>query len=221
MHHACKDRLAPEDVASLCLHALNAGPFPDGAGGVRIYESAVDDDGLTTYQLRSGQENPISAWYGSFWREIWFESFTGTKSGCAGLSEPPPDLDDALTTVKQLLPLAERLVSRCENMGVWAGRKPLPARELQQALALDEQDRAEARELGLHSPAFGPATIALLRDLQSDEGPTLAAMAQLRATGYRRWRARLAAVERRLRRFAGTAGRSANRMPLLLMPSAK
>ena len=221
MHHACKDRLEPADMATLCLHALNAGPFPCRAGGVRIYQSGVDDDGLATFRLRSGQENPISAWYGSFWRQIWFESFTGTRSSCAGLSDPPPDLDEALRKLKQLLPLAARLVSRCENMVVWASKKPLQVVELQRAQGQDEKDRAEAREHGLHFPASGPATIALLRDLQSDEGSTLAAMAQSRAASYRKWHQRLKAVETTLRQFAGKAERSTVTVPLVLMPSVK
>jgi ADP-heptose:LPS heptosyltransferase len=220
-HHACKNRVAPNDMAALCLHALNAGPFPDGAGGVRIYQSGVDNDGLATFRLRSGQDNPMSAWYGSFWREIWFESFTGKRSTGAGLSEPPPDLHDALRNVRRLLPLASRLVSRSETMVRWASRRPLPVVELQQAQAQDEKDRAEARELGLCSPASGPATIALLRDLQDDEGPTLAVMAQSRTASYRRWHQRLNAVEAKLMQFAGKAERSASPVPLVRISSAK
>ncbi|MER3424861.1 MAG: hypothetical protein C4293_18210, partial [Nitrospiraceae bacterium] len=45
-HHACKDRLLPEEVASLCLHALGIGPFPSRVSGTRIYASDVDEDGL-------------------------------------------------------------------------------------------------------------------------------------------------------------------------------
>jgi ADP-heptose:LPS heptosyltransferase len=217
-HHACKDRLAPDDIAALCLHVLKAGPFPHGAGGVRIYESAVDEDGLTTYRLRTGREEPLSAWYGAFWREIWFESFTGSRSACARLSESPPDLEESFRIMEKLLPLAARLVSRSHTMVASASRQPLPVAELKQAQQQDERDRAAALDLGLRSPATAPASIALLRDLQSDEGPTLAAMAQSRAASYRRWHQRLKAVETRLMRFAG---RPARMRPLVVIPSAK
>jgi ADP-heptose:LPS heptosyltransferase len=220
-HHACKDRLAPDDIAALCLHVLKTGPFPSGAGGVRIYESAVDEDGLTTYRLRAGREEPLSAWYGTLWREIWFESFTGSRSACPKLSDHPPELEEACRTMEKLLPLAVRLVSRSHTMVASANRQPLPVAELKQAQLQDERDRAEALDLSLRSPATAPASIALLRDLQSDEGPTLAAMAQSRAASYRRWHQRLKAVETRLMRFAGRPGQTARTKPLMMISSAK
>lgn len=220
-HHACKDRVAPEDMAALCRHVLGDGPFPERAGGVRIYESGIDEDGLATYRLRTGREEPLSAWYGALWREIWFQSFTGSRSACPHPPDPPPDLDEALRILTQLLPLAARLESRSQTMTALAGRRPLPAAEIKQAQAQDEKDRANAVDWGLRSPASAPATIALLRDLQSDEGPTLAAMAQARATGFRRWHARLAAVANKLKQFGGKPGRSTQRRPPLIVLAAK
>jgi hypothetical protein len=220
-HHACKDRLAPDQIAALCLHALEAGPFPQDTSGIRIYESAVDKDGLATYRLRAGREDVLSSWYGAFWRQIWFESFTGSESACAALSEPPPDLDDAVIMLRTLLPLSTRLVSRAQTMAALAGRWPLPVADLKQAQAQDEKDRSDALEMSLRSPASGPAAVALLRDLQSDDGPTLAAMARSRTKSYRRWHARLAAIETVLKRFAGGRGRSALLRPFSISPAAK
>lgn len=220
-HHACKDRIVPDDVAALCLHVLNAGPFPHDARGIRIYQSAVDADGLTTYRLRAGHEEAVSAWYGSLWRRIWFESFTGLRSACACLSESPPDFEEALGTLEKLLPLATRLVSRAQAMVALASRWPLPVAELKQAQLQEEKDRADWMDLSLRSPASGPAAIALLRDLQSDDEPTLAAMARSRTKSYRRWRARLEAVEITIRRLARAPGRTANQRPLVISREAQ
>jgi ADP-heptose:LPS heptosyltransferase len=202
-HHACKDRVVPEDMASLCLHALGAGPFPDDTRGIRIYESAVDADDLAAYRLRAGQEDRLPAWYGSFWRHIWFESFTGSPSACAALSDPPPDLDEALRTLEALVPIAARLVTRSQATAASASRWPLPVGELKHAQKQEEGERAQALDIGFRSPASGPATMALLRDLQNDDGPTLAAMARSRTKSYRRWHARLTAAYAKLKRFAG------------------
>jgi hypothetical protein len=123
--------------------------------------------------------------------------------------------------LKSLLPLAARLVSRAQTMAALAARWPLPVADLKQAQAQDEKDRADALDLSLRSPACGPAAIALLRDLQSDDGPSLAAMARSRTKSYRRWQARLAGVEAGLKRFAGRPGRSAHARPFVIRPAAK
>ena len=64
LHHACKDRLIPDQIADLCLYALKVGSFPLITNGIRIYESGVDEDGLARYRLRSGREDSLAAWYG-------------------------------------------------------------------------------------------------------------------------------------------------------------
>jgi ADP-heptose:LPS heptosyltransferase len=218
MHHACKDHLVPDQIAALCLYALEAGEFPETTSGIRIYESAVDEDGFATYRLRAGREDTLSEWYGAFWRKIWFESFTGSTSACAVLSSPPPDLDGALTNLRSLRSLATRLASRAQTLVHLAGIHPLPVAELKRAQAQDEQDRALALEMSFRSPASSPATIALLRELQSDDGETLAAMARSRTETYRRWRARLAAAETNLQLVAGClSGRQ--RRPLTMYPA--
>ena len=216
MHHACKEQLAPDQIAALCLYALKGGDFPEKTSGIRIYESAVDDDGFATYRLRAGREETLSAWYGAFWRQIWFESFTGSTSACAALSDPPPDVANALAGLRSVLALATGLVSRAQTLTHLAGRQPLPVAELKRAQAEDEQERALALEMSLRSPASSPATIALLRELQSDDGETLAAMARSRAETYRRWRARLAAAEAKLQLAAGISPRRIQRRPLAI-----
>ena len=71
-HHACKDRLVPDQVAALCRHAdPQLGPFPEFMTGVRLYESDVDGDGLGCYRMRAGHMDQASDWYGRFWRLYW------------------------------------------------------------------------------------------------------------------------------------------------------
>jgi Glycosyltransferase family 9 (heptosyltransferase) len=218
MHHACKDRLAPEEIAALCLHALKAGPFPDKTDGIRIYESSIDEDGLATYRLRAGREESLSAWYGTFWRQIWFESFTGLNSACTMRMDPPPDMEKALANLQSLLSLAARLMSRAQSLVHLASRQPLPVAELKRAQVQDERDRAEALEISHQCPASSPATIALLRDLQTDDGDSLAAMARSRMQTYRRWHARLAAAETRLARVARVSSRMSGQRLLSIRP---
>ena len=89
LHHACKDRLIPDQIADLCLYALKVGSFPLITNGIRIYESGVDEDGLAQYRLRSGCEDSLAAWYGLFWRRAWFEDFTGLSCAEPAPSDPP------------------------------------------------------------------------------------------------------------------------------------
>ena len=220
-HHACKDRLLPDQIAALCLHALHAGPLPQGTSGMRIYTSAVDEDGLATYRLRAGCEEPVDAWYGAFWRARWFESFTGSPTACPPPSDPPPDLEDAVASVRMLLPLAARLVSRAQAMMHLAMRRPLPVTELKRAQMQDEADRAEALHHSLRSPASSPVTIALLRQLHGDEGDSLAGLARARLESYRRWRAHLVAIEAHLSQLARSGGRQSRLRQLRMYSEQK
>lgn len=195
LHHACKDRLVPEQIAALCLHVLNAGPFPPETGGIRIYASAVDEDGLSTYRLCAGREDSVDTWYGAFWRARWFEEFTGSPSACAPPVGAPPDCEEAITSVRMLLPLAARLVSRAHTMLQLAMRHPLPVQDLKRSQLHDEADRAAALDISLRSPATSPVTVALLRQLHSDEGDSLSDLARGRLNCYRRWRTHLVAIE--------------------------
>ncbi len=92
-HHACKDRIIPEEVAMLCLHALGRAPFPAWSLGVRVYQSSADADGLGAFILRAGHVDAEVAWYAEFWRRFWYEDFTGRPSQVASNLEPAPDRD--------------------------------------------------------------------------------------------------------------------------------
>ncbi len=45
-HHRCKELVIPEQVAELARHVLGLVPFPECGTGVRVYQSAIDADGL-------------------------------------------------------------------------------------------------------------------------------------------------------------------------------
>ena len=87
----CKDRLVPEQIASLCLHVL-AGAASQSITGARIYRSYADEDGLGSTQLHAGREDSVIEWYGRFWRRFWFEEFTSRASQVPAHAEPAPRL---------------------------------------------------------------------------------------------------------------------------------
>lgn len=196
-HHACKDRLIPEQVASLCLHVLNARIFSETFTGVRVYESGVDEDGLGSYYIRAGRIDSLSDWYGAFWRKYWYDAFTERTSNIS-LTTPPPDLEDQLALFCRLDPLSARLVKRSANLVQLSRQYPLPTQTLQSAQAEVAKDRLQALEMTVVSPAFGPTTVALLRELQNGDGIGLVMMAEQQATAYRRWRHRVGSVADRL-----------------------
>ncbi|MEW6248551.1 MAG: glycosyltransferase family 9 protein [Nitrospirota bacterium] len=193
-HHACKDRIDCDQVAELGLYTLHAGSFPAHATGIRLYESAVDEDGLADYVLRAGRSDPLTEWYGSFWRRYWFESLTRRPSRRAPLSTPAPDYEAAGQVFSRLQPLADQLVAEAEKLAQLSRQCPLPVKSLKEAQARFGEARQHAVRVAASSPAFGPPTVAFLREASNaeDEGLPALALAQLRAC--RVWRKRLAEV---------------------------
>jgi len=193
-HHACNDRLVPEQIAHLCLRLLVEDAIPQPATGVRLYRSCVDEDGLGSYQLCAGREDPLIAWYGRFWRRFWFEQFTGVPSRIPKGEDFPSDADDAQDLLDRLTPLAATLVSRAEELVRLSKQHPLPATALQQVQRRERTDRQHALTLSMQSPATASLAVALLRDTHSDDGDGLHAMTQSRLATYRRWQGRLHSV---------------------------
>jgi ADP-heptose:LPS heptosyltransferase len=217
-HHACKDRLIPDHVAALCLHVLGLGPCPDGITGIRLYESAIDEDGLVSYRLRGGHVDRASEWYGSFWRQYWYETFTHRiGAGCS--QDPPPDVDDQRALFRKLDPLVLQLVERSADLARLSRRHPVPVERLKSAQACVADSRQRTLSMAMPSPAFGPTTVALLRELQNGEAMDLSAMAEQQAGAYRTWGHRIRSVMDRLNSAATTRPKSAApslRMPLLM-----
>jgi ADP-heptose:LPS heptosyltransferase len=205
-HHACKDRLIPDEVAALCLHALGAGPFPAPITGVRLYESAIDEDGLACYRLRAGRMDIPSDWYGAFWRTYWYGAFTGQLSKMR-IEEPPPDIVDQRALFMRLDPLVTQLVKRTGDLVRLCKRRPLQVQSLQSVQAEVARARRCALEMAVPSPAFGPTTVALLRELQNGEGMELSMMAEQQASAYRTWNHRIRTVMDQLNSYQSCAPR--------------
>ena len=220
LHHACKDRLVPDQIAALCLHVLNGGAFPEKLTGIKIYRSRVDEDGLGSTELHAGREDPTVSWYGRFWRRFWFEQFTGRPSLVPMVSEPPPDWKESMALLDRLMPLAARLVSRAEELVRLTARRPLPISTLQQMQLEESGERQTVVALSLQSPATASLAVALVRDTHNDDGHGLTGMAECRLATYRRWRKRLHTVAAGFRSF-NTAQGFAPRGTTVAIPMAR
>lgn len=219
-HHACKDRLVPQQMAELCLHVLGLGPFPTPMTGVRLYESAIDEDGLVCYRLRVGHVDAESKWYGLFWRSYWYETFTQKRSRVS-LDEPAPDGAEQQRVFQELAPMASHLLARAAEVLRLSRRHPIPVEKLQATQAELAFLRGQALELAMPSSAFGPSAVALLRELRNGDAMELSVMAQEQAQAYRTWAQRLRAVMDRLNTCQGLAAHDrphplSNRIPLLM-----
>lgn len=199
LHHACKDRLVPDQIAALCLHVLTGAAFPRSITGARIYRSRTDEDGLGGTELQAGREDPLVDWYGRFWRRFWFEEFTGRASQVPNVPEPAPDWEEALAVMEHLLPLSKKLVSHAEELVRLTTRRPLPVSALQQMQRHETAERQHVLSLSMQSPATASVAVAMVRDTHNDDGNELTALAQSRLATYRRWHKRLHAVAKRFR----------------------
>jgi len=197
-HHACKDRLDPDQIAGLCLHVVTGAAFPRSTTGVRIYRSCADEDGLGNVELVAGQEDPTVGWYGRFWRRYWFEEFTGRPSQIPAATTLPPDFSEACSMLERLTSLAANLVSTGEELARLTVRHPLPVRALQEAQAREGDVRQQVVALSMQVPAAASLAVALVRDIHNDEGNELAEMARARLATYRRWQSRLTSVASQL-----------------------
>lgn len=205
LHHACKDRLEPDQIAALCLHVLGGAAFPRATSGMRIYRSRVDEDGLGGTELVAGQEDPTVNWYGRFWRRYWFEEFTGRPSQVPAATMLPPDFTEARSILNHLAPLATTLLATAEELARLTKRRPLPVRALKEAQAREGNARQQVVALSMQIPAAASLAVALVRDTHNDEGNDLADMARTRLATYRRWQSRLQAVASYVRSLSETS----------------
>ncbi|ULA59012.1 MAG: hypothetical protein LZF60_80408 [Nitrospira sp.] len=212
-HHACNDRLVPDQIAALCVHVLTGAAFPGKITGAKIYRSRADEDGLGSTELQAGREDPLVEWYGRFWRRFWFEEFTGRASQVPSDFEPSPDWADALRVMEHLTPLAKKLVSNAEELVRLTARRPLPVNALQQMQRQETAERQQIVALSMQSPATASLTVAMVRDTHNDDGSDLTGLAQSRLATYRRWHKRLHAVAIAFRAFNSAQGRSHRGQP--------
>ena len=217
-HHACKDRLIPEEVANLCLHVLGLAPFPSWSRGLRLHQSGVDADGLGSFILRAGQVDAGTAWYAGFWRRFWYEDFTGKSSLLAPNLEPAPDRDQALAWMREAAQSLRQLERHAMQIVGLTKRHPLPVSQLQQEQALLRREREQLLPRMMAHPATSPTTVAMIRDIHNDDVVGLALLADRQVKAYRRWRQRIAQVRESL--SAAPVLIEKRQRPLPMMPSA-
>lgn len=198
MHHACKDQVQCESVAMLCLHVLDAGPFPDRTSGIRIYESGVDEDGLGTFNLRSGGTDALTEWYGLFWRRFWYETFTGRRSSLKGPVGAPPDREEASRRLMQLQPALKKLVKQSEELDRLCRRQPSPVADLKTTQAILQEDQQHVVASAMTMPSLIPITVAFMREIHNNDAQGLAKMSERQVRAYHVWQTRVTEVTRRL-----------------------
>ncbi|MDX2252751.1 MAG: glycosyltransferase family 9 protein [Nitrospira sp.] len=199
-HHSCKDRFLPDHVAELILYVLGGGPFPSGVSTYRLYESGVDEDQLGTFRLRAGREPASTAWYAAFWRRYWYESFTGLLSQVPMPDGPAPDAEDAIRRLVAMRPRLDALCQRAEDIVRTACRMPIATGVLASLLQEQVRERESTIRMGLDSLATAPLTTEFMRTLHNDNVQGVDRLALHHANAYRRWRAQLTDIQRRLSR---------------------
>ncbi|MGH7233254.1 MAG: glycosyltransferase family 9 protein [Nitrospiraceae bacterium] len=202
-HQACKDRLIPEQVALLALCMLDVGPFPSDFRGVRVYESGIDADGLSCWNLRAGQEDRATQWYGTFWRRFWYETFTGQKSHIAPCDGPPPDAIQTAALFDRLASALETLSRQADQIVRLSGRSSLQTEALQKAQSQLNHTHQQAIGIAFPSCALGPVSVACMRDLKNIDAEGLLPMARQQAHAFRVWRERVMVVMQRLQSTSG------------------
>jgi ADP-heptose:LPS heptosyltransferase len=211
-HHACKDRISPDGVAALMLHALGEAPSPIADPGFRLYQSGVDEDQLGTYLLKSGEESPSTQWYAAFWRRYWYESMTGRPSLAPAVDGPPPEEDSTRRHLTGLIPMLDRLCRRAAEIARVARQNPTPAGRLRALQGKQTQEREQAVSEGMASPSTAPVTSAFLRTIHNDNVEGLDRLAQFHSAAYEQWRTGVLTVRNHLERCGASRPPSTLRM---------
>jgi ADP-heptose:LPS heptosyltransferase len=217
-HHACKDRLIPEEVANLCLHALGLAPFPSWSAGVRVSQSIADADGLGTFIVRAGQVDAADSWYAALWRRFWYEDFTGKPSQLAPNLEPAPDHDRAMAWMREAAQPLRQLERHAVDIVGLTKRHPLPVSTLKRKQALLRQEREHLLPRMMGHSATAPVTVAMIRAIQNDGVVGLTALADQQLKAYRCWQQRLARVQQLVSAVPGLKEKRRHLLPM--MPSA-
>ncbi len=217
-HHACKDRLVPEEIANLCLHAIGLAPFPSWSAGVRMYQSNADADGLGSFILRAGHVDASAAWYANFWRRFWYEDFTGKPSRLVQNSEPAPDRDQSLVWMNEAVQPLRQLEQHARHIAALTRRHPLQVSALQREQALLRQEREQLLPRMMAHSITGPATVAMIRDIHNDDVVGLTLLADRHVEAYRRWQQRIARAGSLLSIAPAQVGKRERQLPMA--PSA-
>ena len=204
-HHRCKELVVPEHVAELARHVLGLAPFPECWAGVRVYQSAIDANGLISYTQHAGLHDPITEWYGTFWRRFWHEQFTGHSSRVPH-DFAPPDLAAQEEQFRQLAPELDRVVQHAEHLASLCQQPTVTAGELKAAQDKLIAGRQAIMPTAMASPAFGPITTALLRDLYDGRVLDTRTRGTQQAQAYRAWKTRMYDVMEQLQQAQDTGG---------------
>jgi ADP-heptose:LPS heptosyltransferase len=202
-HHRCKDLIVPKQVAELARHVLGLAPFPECWTGVRVYQSAIDADGLVCYQQRAGHCDAMTEWYGTFWRRFWYEQFTGQTSRVPH-ELAPPDFAEQQERFRQLAPELDRVVQHAEHLASLCHQPSVSAGDLKTAQSELIAARQVAMPAAMASPAFGSITTALLRSLYDGRVLDTRTRADHQAQAYRTWKTQMYGVMEQLQQTQDT-----------------
>ncbi|MCA9498304.1 MAG: glycosyltransferase family 9 protein [Nitrospira sp.] len=208
-HHACKDQIIPLEVAELCLHLLGKRPFPSFSSKIRVYESGVNEDQLGKFMIRAGTEEPRVAWYAEYWRQYWYESFTGNPSLVPFFPTPPSDFSDCEQVWRRLAPQLDQLCIQADTVLDMCRQRPIPVNRLKASQYQLKVDTLTMQQIARSSLAFGPLAMAFFRDIFSLESLTLSGMAEEHARAYHVFRARGEENYRRLKEMNSHDSRGA------------
>ena len=189
-HHACKDQIIPQEVGQLCLHLLGNHSFPSFSSKIRVYEGGVNEDQLGTFRLRAGTEEPRVSWYAEYWRQYWYQSFTGNPSLVPFSPTPPPDFSDCAQVWRRLAPQLDQLCIQADTVWDMCRQRPIPVDRLKARQYQLKVDTLTMQQVARPSLAFGPLAMAFFRDIFSLESLTLSGMAEEHAQAYHVFRTR-------------------------------
>lgn len=196
-HHRCKDLIVPAQVAELARHALGLAPFPHDWAGVRVYQSAIDADGLIGYHQRAGPIDATTEWYGTFWRRFWYEQFLGRASRVP-IECTPPDVSEPQDQLRRCMPELEQVVQYAEQLASLCRQQRVSASDLKTVQDQLIAARQVVMRMATASPAFGSITTVLLRDLYDSRVLDTTTRANHQAQAYRTWKARIYRVMEQL-----------------------
>ncbi len=197
-HHACKDRLEPQEVADLCLHLLGKASFPRCSPSMRVYQGCIDEDQLGGFMLRAGTEKPLEAWYGRFWRKFWFEMFTGRMSALSLDPAYPPDKGWIEREWDSWVVQTAVWGRQANQIQKWCRQRPIPVQALQEAQEGLKGQIISFVSSARSSPVLSPLLTAFFRDLHNLQGINLVEMAEEQAQVIDLLLERMQAVGKRL-----------------------
>ncbi len=126
------------------------------------------------------------------------------QQSCHASSLAPPDLAEQQEHFRQLAPELDRVVQHAEHLASLCHQPTVTASELKAAQDELIAARQAVMPTAMASPAFGPITTALLRDLYDGRVLDTRTRADHQAQAYRTWKARMYEVMEQLQQTPAT-----------------